>query len=85
MPATAPSAQGRRLRAAIERAGGLHSISDLATRWGISRQRARSITRMSDFPAPIRTAGGAELWLGLEADAFRAIERKPGPKPNRNR
>lgn len=83
MPATTDSAQGRRLRRAIDAAGGLHSISDLAARWGVTRQRARSITRMAGFPAPIPTAGGAELYLGHEADAFRAIERKPGPKPKR--
>jgi hypothetical protein len=51
--------------------GGLHSIADLARRWGVSKQRARELTMHPDFPKPILTAGGDRLWLASEADQFR--------------
>jgi len=55
-------------RDAIVQAGGLHSIADLADRWGITPQWARQLVRRDGFPAPVLTAGGRELWLGDEAD-----------------
>jgi len=56
-------------RDAIDAAGGLHSIGDLAERWGITKQWARMLARRDGFPAPVLTSGGRELWLGDEADA----------------
>ena len=58
-------------RDAIVAAGGLCSISDLARRWGITRQRARVIVRMDGFPEPVLTDGASELWFADEADEFR--------------
>jgi len=55
-------------RDAIDQAGGLHTIADLADRWGISTVWARQLVRRDGFPAPVLTAGGRELWLGDEAD-----------------
>jgi hypothetical protein len=56
-------------RDAIEQAGGLYALSDLADRWGITRQWARVLMRRDGMPAPVLTAGGRELWFGYEADA----------------
>jgi len=56
-------------RDAIEQAGGLHSASDLARRWGVSKPWVANLTRRDGFPAPILTGGNWELWLGDEADA----------------
>lgn len=56
-------------RDAIDAAGGLYAIGDLADRWGITKQWARVLTRRDGFPAPVLTAGGRELWFGNEADA----------------
>ena len=58
-------------RDAIAGMGGLCSISDLARRWGISRQRARVIVRMDGFPEPVLTDGASELWFADEADDWR--------------
>ena len=55
-------------RQSIADAGGLCSISDLADRWGISRQGARKVTRRDGFPAPVLTHGARELWPADEAD-----------------
>jgi hypothetical protein len=62
------------VRSAVGRTGGLHTIQDLAFRWGISRQRARVIVRLPGFPDPIVTPGGVELWPADEADRFRSAQ-----------
>lgn len=58
------------LRTELERAGGLCSISDLADRWGVSKQWARVLVRRDGFPAPVFTHGARELWFADEADDF---------------
>jgi hypothetical protein len=71
-------------RDAIAQAGGLHSIADLADRWGMTPQWVRQLVRRDGFPAPVLTAGGRELWLGDEADdAF--IARYQARVPTRPR
>jgi len=59
-------------RDAIAQAGGLHSIADLADRWGMTPQWVRQLVRRDGFPAPVLTAGGRELWLG---DGRRRVHR----------
>lgn len=59
------------IRSQIAAHGGLYSISDLAARWGVSRQRVRVIAQHESFPAPVLTNGGQALYLADEADAFR--------------
>jgi len=71
------------LHRAIEAVGGLHSLSDLARRWGVSPARARELSLLPGFPAPVMTVGKSELFTGVEADAFRAAPRRPGPRPER--
>ena len=56
------------LRSAVAAHGGLCSISDLACRWGITKQWARVLVRRDGFPEPILTDGGWELWSADEAD-----------------
>ena len=57
------------LRTAVAASGGLCTISDLAGRWGITKQSARIHVRRDWFPEPITTEGGWELWPAHEADA----------------
>ena len=57
------------LRDAVAAHGGLCTISDLAGRWGITKQWARVLVRRASFPEPIFTEGGWELWPADEADA----------------
>jgi hypothetical protein len=64
-----PLLRGVNPRDAIEQVGGLYALSDLADRWGITRQWARVLMRRDGMPAPVLTAGGRELWFGDEADA----------------
>ena len=56
------------LRDAVAASGGLCSITDLADRWGITRQWARVLVRRPSFPEPILTYGGQELYPADEAD-----------------
>jgi len=66
------------LRSAVAASGGLCTISDLAGRWGITKQWARVLVRRASFPEPILTEGGQELYPADEADdAYNAhITRK---------
>jgi len=64
------------LRDAVIASGGLCNITDLAERWGMTKQAARWHVRKDWFPEPILTEGGAELWPAHEADdAFYAHRR----------
>jgi hypothetical protein len=56
------------LRSAVAASGGLCTISDLAGRWGITKQWARVLVRRDCFPEPILTEGGQELYPADEAD-----------------
>ena len=56
------------LRSAVAASGGLCTISDLAGRWGITKQWARVLVRRASFPEPIFTEGGQELYPADEAD-----------------
>ena len=56
------------LRTAVAASGGLCTISDLAGRWGITKQWARVLVRRASFPEPIFTEGGQELYPADEAD-----------------
>lgn len=71
-----------RLRTAIENAGGLHGRSGLARRWGVSKSYVSEATARDDFPAPIATVDGREVWTGKEADTWRNAARKPGRPSN---
>lgn len=64
------------LRSVVAAHGGLCAISDLAERWGASRQWVRVLARRSSFPEPIFTEGGRELWPADEADAWLAAYRR---------
>ena len=63
---------------AIEDAGGLHTAADLAHRWGITRARAHELTQHSSFPEPLIYVGKSALYLGNEADEWRARHRPAG-------
>jgi hypothetical protein len=56
------------LRSVVAASGGLCTISDLAGRWGITKQWARVLVRRASFPEPILTEGGQELYPADEAD-----------------
>lgn len=69
----------------IEEAGGLHTVADLAHRWGVTRARAHEITRQPGFPEPLIYVGKSALYLGDEADAWRAQVRPPGRPSERTK
>ena len=71
----------KQLRAAIERAGGLHGRAGLARRWGVSKTYVSEAVARHDFPAPVTMIDGREVWAGIEADEWRGTTRKPGPVP----
>lgn len=50
---------------------GLASPTDLARRWGVSRQRGWQLTREPGFPAPIGRVNGHSVYLVAEADEWR--------------
>lgn len=59
------------LRKVIELAGGLANQSDLARRWGMSRQAVHDMTQRPDFPAPATTIGDRPVWSVEECDRWR--------------
>lgn len=60
-----------RLKASIERAGGLASANDLSKDWGLSRQRLSVLTKQEGFPEPVASVNGNPVWLGNEAREWR--------------
>lgn len=60
-----------RLRAAIERAGGLVTLADLAREWNVSTQRAHQIAETDAFPEPVATVGGRKLWAMTQLEGWR--------------
>jgi hypothetical protein len=63
-----------RLRAAIDRAGGLVTLADLARLWGVSTQRAHQIAEANAFPEPVATVGGRKLWATAQLAGWRGRE-----------
>jgi hypothetical protein len=72
----------RRLLSAIDAVSGLHTVADLARRWGISKARADELAQHGDFPDPVIRVGKSDIYTGIQADEFRATTRKPG-RPKR--
>lgn len=76
--------EAARAWAALEQAGGLVSISEIAERWGVEKQTVRNHhQRSDDFPAPVVTRGRSDLWLTAEIDRWRATPRKRGRPPKK--
>lgn len=57
---------------AIEEVGGIHTIADLARRWGVSRAAAHELSQNEDFPAPLLYIGKSPVYAGHEVDRWRA-------------
>lgn len=70
-----------RLRAAIDDAGGLVTVTTIARRLGVSKARAHEMTRADGFPPPVWTEGRSQFWTGTSVDSWRAEERPPGRPP----
>ncbi len=68
------------LRRDISQAGGLHSKTGLARRWGVSKTYISQAVQHPDFPEPVTEIDGREVWAGVAADTWRNTPRKPGPK-----
>jgi predicted DNA-binding transcriptional regulator AlpA len=66
---------GQRARRALEQAGGLVSVQELASRWTMSRQAVDKRTRADDFPSPIKVTPVTRLFLWCEVDLWQQ-ERK---------
>ena len=61
------------LRAQIATRGGLCSVTDLADRWGMTRQGAALVTAARGSRIRSTTAvNGRRLWFADEADGYRA-------------
>ncbi len=70
------------LQTLIDQCGGLHDQASLARRWSVSAAAVSKAVIRPDFPQPVTLIGGKrEVWAGIEADAWRATTRKPGPTP----
>jgi hypothetical protein len=84
-PPTA-DANAAELSRLIEQIGGIVSLMDLAREWDVSKTRVHQMSRHTDFPAPVaEVASGSQRALKLysraQAEAWRAVKRKPGPRP----
>ena len=67
---------------AIAAGDGLHTVADIARRWGISKARADELAKRPDFPTPLFRMGRSAVYVGSEVDEWRAQERRPG-RPSR--
>lgn len=66
------------IRAAIKAAGGLGSVTDLARRWGVSRQRLSQLVGEDDFPKPVCEVNGRPVYLVGECDEWRQARPRTG-------
>ncbi|MCW3003371.1 MAG: hypothetical protein JWQ20_2669 [Conexibacter sp.] len=66
---------GARARAALQQAGGVVSVQQLATEWGMSRQAVDKRTRADGFPEPFAVVSSVRIYLRCEVD-LRDRERK---------
>lgn len=64
----------------LEQHGGLVGRAELATRWGVSRQRVAQLVAHTDFPEPVGRANGGDVWLLDECEAWRG-SRRPAGRP----
>lgn len=78
----ARAATARRAHVALEKAGGLISLTEIAERWGVGKQTVRNhYERRDGFPNPVATHGRTDLWLTAEIDHWRATPRRRGRPP----
>lgn len=64
--------------------GGIVTAVDIAERLDLSRARVGQLTSRDDWPEPVTHVGRSPVWLWADVCAWRAVERKPGPKPLRS-
>lgn len=72
------TAEGQAAWDAIQRAGGLVSVQDLAARWGITRQAVDKRTRQQGFPPNVKATPVTRLFLRCEVDGWEDEQRKDG-------
>ncbi len=77
MPASKRTLTGRYAvaRYHIDLCGGLGTTSDLARRWGISRERVRQLSILEGFPEEVVRAGRNTLYFLGECDDWRTARR----------
>jgi hypothetical protein len=61
----------------LAQTGGLLDRSDIASRYGLTRQRVFELTHNKSFPAAVGEIGGRPVWLTLHVDRYRA-QAQPG-------
>ena len=67
------------LRTMIADAGGLHTLTAFAKRWGVSRRRASELAAYPTFPAPVLIdPDGRKHYAGHEVEAWRNTQRPAG-------
>lgn len=64
------------LKKDIEKVGGLVTLSEMARRWEVSRQRAAQLSLEEDFPKPVTVVGESWLWAWGEVAIWRDRKRK---------
>lgn len=66
---------------------GLESLSDMARRWGVSREAARQFMDAEDAPVPVfETPAGVKYWATPDVDAFRTRRlKRAGGRGGQNR
>lgn len=65
----------RTLRQHIERAGGIGGRTQLAERWGVSRQYVNRLAEDPTFPKAIGRVGMSDAYLLAECDEWREARR----------
>ncbi|MFT4034138.1 MAG: hypothetical protein QM679_01020 [Patulibacter sp.] len=77
--------RARRAWDALQRAGGVVTLGDLADRWQVTRQRASARANTPGFPEPVVTVGKSGIWLSAEVDHWTHEvahrDGRPGPLP----
>lgn len=58
-------------REAVAECGGLVGASDIARRWGLSKQRVAQLIASASFPEPLAGHGAPARWLAYEVDEWR--------------
>ena len=64
--------------AALERAGGLVTPNELAKEWAVTRQAVARRIERGEFPPPLKTVAGTEVYLRAQVEPLRYPERLRG-------
>lgn len=79
------AARAERAWRALEAAGGLSALADIAHDWGVDKETVRSHRqRRSDFPEPVTKIGRSEVFTTASLELWRATPRRVGRPPKQS-